>query len=278
MRTGQNPNLSSSFREERHLSGLLSRFMQKVGIEEISIIAPSIYLYRSMSELYPNHMIKSFCHIVLSRSKNEYADLLNKSLTNCFVIYDSEFKDEEMKQGGFFNLTKTIKSPCSWEKSFYFIEKNQDIFKKFEQIIFVEDDVFSTLPTAIEELSREMSSLKSDVVTHCVQDESDSKEWPHWALGDKRHFEKPIKSFNPLCRLSKRMIGSILEFREKTGMFAFHEILFCSLAHSLGYITIPMESLPFYERHFGRFLYRPIMNTTSANDGRIYHPVKPNYC
>ena len=42
--------------------------------------------------------------------------------------------------------------------------------------------------------------------------------------------ELTLRTFNPLCRLSNRLVQKILDFQEQHNTFVFHEILFPSLA------------------------------------------------
>ncbi len=213
----------------------------------------------------------------MSRIENRYAESLREELNNCLVIYDNESSDETLSGEGFRNMTKTIKSPCSWEKAFYALSKDENMLNEFERFSFIEDDVFSRSISTIKSFEERLEEIEFDVLTHEVGTQEESKEWHWWRANDKAFFRKPVKSFNPYCVLSSRLVKSILDFRDKNKTFLFHEIMFCSLAESLGYVFKSIESLPFYNEYFGLFVWRPIIQESTINDERIYHPVKPKY-
>lgn len=222
-------------------------------------------------------MIKNPCHIILSRTRNEYAELLAAKLPNSRIIYDDLTEDKLMSQQGFRNMTKSIKSPCSWEKSFYFLSENEIEIEKFDHFFFIEDDVFSKKTETFMRFEERISELEIDILTHYAGRKEDSEEWPWWRSTDKNYFQEPMKSFNPYCILSNRLVRAILDFRSKTRSFMFHEIMFCSLAKSLGHNIVSLESLPFYGDYFGKFEWRPIIQESEISDERIHHPVKPKY-
>lgn len=222
-------------------------------------------------------MLEKSLHIILSKSKNKYAESLHLSIPHSVLIYDDSISDESMSKKGFRNMTKSIKSPCSWEKSFYFLSENKNHLDRFDHLVFIEDDVFSKEINSFDLFEQNLSDLDFDLLTHEVKTKEESKDWYWWGAADKNHFKSPIKSFNPFCVLSRRLVQSVLEFRERNKTFLFHEIMFPSLSDSLGYTTIGLESLPFYSDHFGRFVWRPLIKQEEISDNRIYHSVKPTY-
>jgi len=220
-------------------------------------------------------MTKKFSHIILSRSKNEYAESLSASMPNSTVVYDDLLSDESMREKGFCNMTKSIKSPCSWEKSFYILN-NSDL-NAFEYFVFIEDDVFSRDINRFKSFEERLYLTKFDLLTHEIKSKEESEDWYWWRANDKNYFKKPIKSFNPFCILSRRLVQSVLAYRCKVNTFVFHEIMFCSIAEASNYTAISIETLPFYEEYFGSFFWRPAIEENQVSDDRIYHPLKPKY-
>lgn len=215
--------------------------------------------------------------LVLSRTKNKYAEELAAGLSNGKVIYDDSVDDKEMSRKGFLNMTKSIKSPCSWEKSFHYLSENPVEIENFDRFAFIEDDVFSKNTDCLRSFEEKVHDLDFDILTHYISGKEESKGWHWWVCEDKKYFKNPIKSFNPFCILSRRLVRSILDFRSNENKFMFHEIMFCSVAASSDYKMVSLESLPFYKDYFGRFEWRPIMKEENIKDERIYHPVKPSY-
>lgn len=222
-------------------------------------------------------MKKTTRTLVLSRTRNKYAEKLAAGLSNGKTIYDDSIDDKEMSEKGFRNMTKSIKSPCSWEKSFHHLSENPVEIESFDRFVFIEDDVFSKNTDSLKSFEEKVSDLDFDILTHYISGKGESKDWHWWGRPDENYFQIPIKSFNPYCILSKRLVRSILDFRSKTNSFMFHEIMFCSLAASSDYKMVSLESLPFYEEYFGGFEWRPIIKEEDIKDERIYHPVKPVY-
>lgn len=78
-------------------------------------------------------------------------------------------------------------------------------------------------------------------------------------------------SFNPLCRLSARLLQKVLEFRKDNGRFIFHEVLFASLAMEGRMACLDWNKRPEFKRLFSEFRYRPPLEQAVPG---ISHPVK----
>lgn len=84
-------------------------------------------------------------------------------------------------------------------------------------------------------------------------------------------FEEPWRSFNPLCRLSGRLVREILDFREARRRFTFHEVFFASVAKAHGMRCFDWGKDAELKYDVAHFRYRPVIE--SALPG-IVHPVK----
>lgn len=138
-----------------------------------------------------------------------------------------------------------------------------------EAVWFVEDDVagdagsFAALIAATGEADADLTAID-------VKFKHEDGEWYWWRRAGG-HFEEPCRAFQPLCRVSARLLRKVLEFREAQGGFLFHELLFASLARRHGMKCLDWRSEPHTKRLFADFRYRPEVRPVEPG---ISHPVK----
>lgn len=224
-------------------------------------------------------MFKSIV-LVLCKNNSAYSRSLYECLnTDCIKIVDG-FEDNILYIENFINLTKTIKTPCSWEKAFYRIKKEK-LFDNYDYFYFIEDDVFSKDFNTFNLLIDYLKNNNADLITHGLY----SDYHPLWALWDR--ISKDIsffnqihlaRSLNPFCRLSSRLIKDILDFQDQHKTFIFHEILFPSLAKQNNYRICYLQTDPQYKKYFSIFTYhRNMLKEKNIIDNKIYHSIKPIY-
>lgn len=155
--------------------------------------------------------------------------------------------------GDFQQLT-TLARTTAWDRAFNGIEP--------VDTWFVEDDVAGRRED-FARLAELTAAVRADLVAHYVARPADEPAWPHWFRNPG--FTQPWKSFNPICRLSGRLIGRVQKFREERGAFAFHEILFASLAEDRFDLANLRPGVT------GTFRWRP---PVSGDAPGIHHPVK----
>lgn len=172
--------------------------------------------------------------------------------------------DKEHIKSGFTNLCSFISFPgiTSWDTAFSKLADDP------KDSWFFENDVRwgkDALPKLFEFGSRSEELISNQY--NLRENEPDWYWWQHYA----HHFQKPAKSFNPVCRLSASLVEKILEYRSQHGRFVFHELLFPSLASSC-------FDLSNTELIGSAFRWRPeIKRKEMRSDTELFHPVKPRH-
>jgi len=216
--------------------------------------------------------IKNYC-LILSRSKNKYCESFTNTISNSVVIYDKDISDEELKNQNYCCLTENVKKNSAWDKAIYYIDSNLNLLKKYDYFYFIEDDVYSNNLKIFIDLFTILDNYNHDLIAHNIKTQQQSPEWSWW----KKYRKYTVKSYNPLCRLSTKMIRLIIDYHKKNKKLLFHEILFASLAYSNKLSVLDLRSINQYKNLFGIFRYRPVIDTKNIRDNKIYHPVKPKY-
>lgn len=216
-----------------------------------------------------------FFTLFLTKTHNDQINTLSSCFVNKQVVYDTDYNDTLIKTLGFFGLTKMIKSPCSWDKSFYFLHQNNHILDNFDYFFFIEDDVYSKNPQFLYNFCESLSIYNQDLITNEVCFKKDCPNWHWWSRdNDYYQFKYHIKSYNPLCRLSKNIVKKILEFRTANNRFIFHELLFSCIAVENEMTILDINTIP-EKKYIGKFHWRPKLSHSTITDEKIYHPVKP---
>lgn len=176
--------------------------------------------------------------------------------------------DESM--AGFENLnryTGSCKPVTAWSRAFRHLA-TMDL-EIYEGIWIVEDDVagnagrFSVLIERNRAVGADLSAVE-------IRSEKEDPDWPHWWHAEA-HFTNPFRSFNPLCRLSPRLIRASLAFRQKHQQFIFQEVFFASLAIQKGFSGFDWRRDPELAPLFRTFHFRPHIELLELG---ICHPVK----
>jgi hypothetical protein len=194
-------------------------------------------------------------------------EVISDSPTDDAVFYP----DEEM--GGFHYLngfSSSHRNIIAWERAWKHLHLTAG--ENLGDVWLVEDDVAGSLE-AWKELIEQTREEDADLSAVEVMSRDEDPHWPHW-LNGQGMFTTQSRSFNPLCRLSPRLVSVALEFRRCHGRFIFQEVLFASLAaeHGFSYLDWKMDDRT--AGLFKSFAFRP--EVASFTKG-ICHPVKdPN--
>lgn len=218
---------------------------------------------------------------ILCRKRNEYVtsleNTLNTNSVNSCLIIDNEINDNILREKNFVGLNRLSDDELitSWEKSFYNIQINNHI-NKYDYFYFIEDDVYTKDTNTILELIEYFNTFNSDFTSKAILPKEDIMEWPWWNREkDHNHiFNHPHRSFNPLCKISNKLLSIILNFKNEYGKFYFHEILFASLCINYNLKYHDYNYYPDISKYIGQFYYRPEIDIKTINDKKVYHPVK----
>lgn len=174
--------------------------------------------------------------------------------------------DELAGHGGLMGRTADLPPVTSWTRALAHLSRRLD---EDDRVWFVEDDVAGDAESfaALVEATRERDP---DLAAWDIFSRDEDPDWYFWQSADGV-FPDPRRAFQPLCRLSARLIREILGFRERHGSFIFHELLFASLAHARGMSLLDFRRDPGCLDCFSTFLFRPEITGVARG---ISHPVK----
>jgi predicted O-methyltransferase YrrM len=154
----------------------------------------------------------------------------------------------------------------AWSRAFAYLERT---LGDEESVWFVEDDVAGSAGSFADFVARS-AAREADLCAVEIRTKGDDPNWPWWGYGDG-YFNEPCRGFQPLCRLSGRLIREVLSFRRKHGSFTFHEVLFSSLAHLHGMSWLDWSRDDEFKGSIAEFRYRPEVEWVVVG---ISHPVK----
>lgn len=175
--------------------------------------------------------------------------------------------DEEAEgYGGLMSTSGPFPKITAWSRAMVHLART---LEPDEAVWFVEDDVAGDAGS-FAELVRQTIFRSVDLAAIDLRTRQEDGHWPWWGYADN-FFEEPMRGFQPLCRLSARLVRTALDFREKHGRFTFHEVLFPSLARQNGMTWLDWTRKPDFQRMFGTFRYRPEVSQIAQG---ISHPVK----
>ena len=220
---------------------------------------------------------------ILTKNNSNYAkDLcLYLSKYNKTIIINDEksCSDKYSIDKEFYGLAKFTaigimpKLTCSWDKAFLNIYENN---LKCNYFYFIEDDVYCKNLEIFKNLIKTLNKFDEDLVSAYVRNKNEAEDWPMWELLqiESKVFEEKhlCKSINPFCRISKRLIDKILEFKFKYRNFIFHELLFTSLCKENNFSFLDLIENEKTKKYFGIYQVDRFLDTIQEN--KINHPVK----
>jgi hypothetical protein len=154
--------------------------------------------------------------LFLCRNSNTVGELprnLSRLSLRCQIVYDHPplSRDEpndvwvpDFAARGYQHVmsgSKKFPSVTAWSRAFVHLSQS---LEDDEAVWFIEDDVagdtesFRQLLVRTKEVNADFSTLRIRAASECPN-------WPWWHTASD-FFERPWKSFNPLCRLSARLI------------------------------------------------------------------------
>jgi hypothetical protein len=180
------------------------------------------------------------------------------------------YSDEEVAgYGGLMSNSSPFPTLTAWSRAMFHLEKT---LQPDEAVWFVEDDVAGN-PEFFGALVRETASYGADLAALDIFSRDADPGWHLWNFAEP-WFKQPWKAFKPLCRKSPRLISAALDFRRKHGRFAFHEVLFPSLASEAGMQCLDWNRHGDFRRLLPVFLFRPPLDRPVPG---VCHPVKADH-
>ena len=161
---------------------------------------------------------------------------------------------------------RNFPSITSWSRAFVHLART---LRPGGAVWFVEDDVagdadsFRELIAGTARIGADLSALEFEAA-------ADNPDWI-WFPTAEGFFKRPWRSFNPLCRLSEKLVRHVLEFREEHGRMTFHEVLFASLADEGGMSILDWQKESELKHLVANFRYRPVIRFPIQG---VCHPVK----
>ena len=167
---------------------------------------------------------------------------------------------------GLMGQTNVFPPLTAWSRAFYHLSLT---LGEEEAVWFIEEDVAGSAE-CWEALGRLTEASGADLAAWDVRSREEDPGWYFWNTVDP-WFPQPWKAFQPLCRVSARLIRAALAFREEKGRFTFHEGLLASLAAREGMKLLDWARHPECRGVFGTFRFRPVVTVPQRG---ICHPVK----
>jgi len=156
----------------------------------------------------------------------------------------------------------------AWTHALTWLENNPQTWQQHGAMM-VEDDCAAT-PAEIYKLFHDSVRARATLGACWIANKNTFRNWVwDWArdFGDN---DDNWKSFNPICYLSPALLRAIFEYRESRKAYAFHEILFPTLAARMGGLLMDWRQTNHSD--FGTYRYRPSIKNHEL--GKITHPVK----
>lgn len=169
--------------------------------------------------------------------------------------------DKDDMKSGYTNLCSFESFPdvTSWDAAFSKLADDP------KDSWFIENDV-RWGKHALAKLFQ-LGSRSEELISCKIRSRENQPDW-YWWQHYAHHFPKPIRSFNPVCRLRESLVRKILGFRDENGGFVFHELLFASLATSC-FDMMDTEIIG------SAFRWRPeVTPEEMLSDMELFHPVK----
>ena len=177
------------------------------------------------------------------------------------------YSDEAVEgYGGLMSQSSPFPTLTAWSRAMFHLEKT---LQPDEAVWFVEDDVAGN-PAFFEALVRETAAFGPDLAAIDIFSRDADPGWHLWNYAEP-WFAQPWRAFKPLCRKSARLISQALDFRRKHNRFAFHEVMFPSLAREAGMHCLDWNLSPDFRRLLPVFRFRPDIDRPEQG---VCHPVK----
>lgn len=163
----------------------------------------------------------------------------SNNLKNNIIHYNDEYMINS-----YWSKSSIKKSVTSWDKGLYHAYTLKRDFNWF-----IEDDVYWNNNEIMKELF-EIDNTSELITNHCVEEFKTNYHWflffeTNKLLDDSTKWKA---TFNPICRLSYKILEKIAEYSNKYNKLFFHEVLFSSICINNNYnilyfteINIPIK-------------------------------------
>jgi hypothetical protein len=187
---------------------------------------------------------------------------------------------EEVTRAGFTFVTGRFQiAVTAWDRALYWCY----LYGKADFFWLIEDDVaWDSSDTLSAFMKYYDANSHSDLIARShMGGPADSPQWKNW---DRPTLSLPktqlTSSFNPLCRLSRRMLNGVANMAEMHGRLAYNEFMFASLAKANSWGVTLFSG----KQNNGIYIrYRPVFRDVDLQQlplgPHIIHPVKhrPNF-
>lgn len=111
---------------------------------------------------------------------------------------------------------------------------------------------------------------QADLFALDIRTRHEDAHWPWWSYAEGL-LPCPARAFQPLCRLSGRLVRAVLDFQKRHRRLTFNEVLFTSLVHEHGMTWLDWRRDETADKVLKNFRYRPNVNQVGRG---VSHPVK----
>lgn len=222
--------------------------------------------------------IKDIHALILCKSDCSYTRELNQFLQNnnissTLVVDDSHPEKSFLYRNGYYNFTKITNNPTAWERSIFNIEI-YGMYKTYQYFYLIEEDVFSLDLIAFVNFISACNNFQHHLISKDIANKNDSLDWVWWQSSeDHQHFKYPVKSFNPICRLSSKLVQKIIEYKNYYEKLSFHEILIPSIANQFNLSILDYSTEPALQNFIGE-VGTVQQNIEDMINNKLYHPYK----
>ena len=226
--------------------------------------------------LRPSLLFYNFCKTLINESYEVYICIDDNSYTiPSYTINNPhesikiiKIDNKECIDKGFKSSVLNFQNKaCSRDKSIYYFCRKYDNTKKYENIWFIEEDVFIPTPTTLIDIDNKYNSGDLLCRTQSICDNNNLKGIYN-LIKNKIKVNTPyIHSMICAIRVSHKWMDSINNYVNKYNELCFDEVLFPSIAKENNLTIINPEEL-------SSIYYKKNWKTNHIKKYNIYHPIK----
>lgn len=205
----------------------------------IFIISRNAYNMLLLEKL--ENMIKSDieCYLISDILPEKISDEITKKIIECNLKENIIHYTDEFMININWKKSSIKKSVTGWDKALYHAYKLKKDFNWF-----IEDDVYWNN----DQIMKDFFTMdnKSDLITnHCIEEFKTDYYWFLCFNTNKLTVDKTIwkATFNPICRLSYKILEKINEYSHIQNTLFFHEIMFATICQINNYNILLFKDL-----------------------------------
>jgi hypothetical protein len=168
--------------------------------------------------------------IIIDDNDVDYNEIYASNYTNLKLI---QIQNEICYQFNYTNCNSAVGFPnvIAWDKAIYLMN---EIEKTYEYIWFIEDDVFISDENVIINIDKQHTSVDLLSAFHDTNNSDDINKmnewWNHWVnIIHKIHLPW-AHSMVCACRVSRKLLQKVNEYKNKLGTLFFIEAMFNTIA------------------------------------------------